>query len=110
MFVQTWLINPLPYDWTFVVGRSKAGATDGQLLIHFCKQVPLYIYSLTLWPVLPSDLFTTCPSIYCLNKTAITPPVIALLGILSNYMFMPGARLSTYILRKLVIIGSELRF
>lgn len=44
MLVQTWLTNQQPCDWVFLVGRSKAVAGGGKLLVNLCKQVALFIF------------------------------------------------------------------
>lgn len=35
LLTQTWLTNQQPCDWAFVVGRGRAVASGGKLLVHF---------------------------------------------------------------------------
>lgn len=67
MSIQTWLTDQQPWDWIFVVGRSKEVATGGKLLVNLCKQMVLFIFLIAGF---------TIPFVYhhliidCLTKTA----------------------------------------
>lgn len=65
LFIQTWLTSQQHCDWVFVVGRSKAVASGGKLLVDFCKQV--FFYSWFCNPIYLPPLLI----IDCLTKTAL---------------------------------------